>query len=88
MTTNEAWSFLKNNNLFKGSPDCMRIHKEACGVALEDLLVLRFGLQQPPKPKTYTEYDILKEAMPWRLIELYHKCQILNNALTYGLDII
>lgn len=88
MTTNEAWDFLRNNKLFDSSPGYIRTHKEACGVALENLLILRFGLQHPTKSKAYTEADSIREATPWRLIELYHKSQILQNALTYGLDIV
>lgn len=88
MTTNEAWDFLRNKHLFDSSSGCIRTHKEACGIALEDLLILRFGLQHTTKPKTYTEAKTLQETTPWRMIELYHKCQILQNALTYGLDIV
>lgn len=88
MTTNEAWSFLRNNNLFGGSSDHIKKCKEAYGVAVEDLAVLRFGLRNPPKPKTYTEADIRNKITPWRIIELYHKCNILQNALTFGLDIV
>lgn len=88
MTTKEAWNFLRNTSFFDGSFGHTKTHKEACNIALEDLLILRFGLQYPKKPKTYTEADILREAAPRRLIELYHKCQILQQALTYGLDTI
>jgi len=88
MTTNEAWNFLKNTRLSDSSPGCTRTHKEACSIALEDLLILRFGLRNSLKPKTYTEADTINKITPWRIIELYHKSQILQNALTFGLDIV
>lgn len=88
MTINEAWNFLKNNNLFGGSDINKKKCVEAYKIATEDLLLLRFGLKEPSYPATVAEVNTMEKATPWRIVELYHKCQLLQQVLTYGLDII
>lgn len=87
MTTNEAWNFLRDNNLFS-DPSLNKKCIEAYKIATEDLLLLRFGLKEPSDPATITEFNNIEKVTPWRIVELYHKCQLLQQVLTCGLDII